>query len=272
MFPGVVLCNPDNVGMPKTLVDLSNNQGAGGLLAITDPAVAAVYAKATEGLGFEDAWYPRYRDQAHKLGKPFGAYLFLHPDQDGAQQARNFLAHAKPVPGDLEPVVDAELPPGGSVAAARTTYAALAEIESHGFSPLLYASTSFLRAILSWEPRLSRFRVWQAEYGPVLHRVPGLNAVAWQFTDRLTVAKGRLRVDGDRLLVRNLDAIRIPAHAKVSHPGVVVPLKKPKPRRKYETFKKDVKLKPGEMVAYKGGRGYYAAPKPSGGGGPKKAA
>lgn len=266
--------------MPGSLlIDVSNNQGRDGLLAIQDNTVQAVYAKATESLSFTDGWYPLYREQARKLGKPFGGYLFLHPDQDGAAQARYFLTYAKPKPGDLEPVVDSELlGRGGWRQAAQTTLAALDELATHGYQPLLYGSTSFLTDLVAAQPGLRRFRVWQAEYGPRLHRVPGLNAVAWQFTDAQTVAKGRLRVDGDRLLTRNLDALRIPADAVVSHPVTKKPRPKtaPRPRRKYFTRKRDAQAAcgPGQSVHFKEGRGYYAGPgKPSSGGGrPPKAA
>ena len=196
------------------LVDLSNNNGlVAGRAIIQAPGVAAVYAKATEGLTFKDGLYPKFRQTAKAHERVFGGYLFLHPDQDGAAQAEAFLAYAKPKPGDLEPVVDSETGYPGS-RAAQTTSEALDRLEKAGYRPILYGSTSYLTGLLRAVPELRRFRVWQAEYGSVLHRIPGLNAVAWQFTDRDIVCKGRLRVDGSRILARDLAALVITKPAR----------------------------------------------------------
>lgn len=199
----------EGAAMRARLIDLSNNNGPQAVAAIADPSVRAVYAKATEGLHFRDGLYPKFRAAAKKNERVFGAYLFLHPDLGGAEQADYFLAYAKPRPGDLQPVVDSETG-APDIRAANCTFEALYELEKRGYQPLLYGSTSYLAALRREAPALGGYRVWQAEYGPILHRIPGLRAVAWQFTDRDTVCKGRLRVDGSELLVRDLAGLVIP--------------------------------------------------------------
>lgn len=207
----------------RRLVDLSNNNGIAGRAAITDPSIGAVYAKATEGLSFKDELYPEFRAAARKANKPFGGYLFLHPDQDGAAQARAFLLYAKPKVGDLQPVVDSET--GSPAQAVKATVDALRELAAHGYSPILYGSSSYLKTLREVAPVLRRYRAWQAEYGPVLHRVPGLNTVAWQLTDHYVVAKGRLRVDASQVFVRDFRLLEIPPWRNLRKPKPVPVLK-----------------------------------------------
>lgn len=219
------------------LRDLSNNNGLeAGLKEIADRNTDAFYLKATEGLGFRDSTYPPFRDAIAKRGAVSGAYLFLHHDEDGEAQARAFLAYARPKAGDLQPVVDVEQ--GSAALSAHVAYKALAALEADGFAPILYTSTSWLSTLLKLEPRLGRFRVWQAEYGPVLHRVPGFRVIAWQFTDRQVVGKGPLRTDGSRLFVRRLSDLEFrpkkpnpPTPAPGPKPAPA-PTPKPKPRPK----------------------------------------
>lgn len=185
------------------LIDLSNNNGSRAVVAIAAPGVKAVEAKATEGLHFRDGLYPTFRAAAAKHHRAFGGYLFLHPGENGAAQADYFLAYAKPKPGDIQPVVDSET--GSPAAAAPATYSALHELDRRGYQPILYASSSYLAGLVAADPRLKHYWVWQAEYGPVLHLVPGVRVVAWQFTDRARV--GGFSTDGSHLLVRDVALI-----------------------------------------------------------------
>jgi len=257
--------------------DISNRNGAAaGLAAIHDPKTGWIYAKGTEGLGFVDPLYPTFYDAGHYVRKPVGPYGFLHPDLDGAAQARFLLEHTKPKPGDLKPVIDSEtLHNGDWEQCAATTLAALRELDAHGTGGIGYASSSFIRQLAAHEPALKSFGWWYADYATVLWRIPGVRALLWQNTDRLGV--GRFATDGDVLLARSLAAIEIPAHAIVRHPApkpAPAPQPKPKPKpkpkakpkakkpavakRRYYTLKRNVPLKKGQRIAYQPGKGYYA--------------
>lgn len=191
------------------LIDLSNNNGPEAAAAIGQPGVQAVYAKATEGLGFKDADYPVFRVAAKKAKRLFGGYLFLHPDESGEEQAAAFLAYAAPKPGDLQPVVDSETGPADQ-ATAKTTFEALYGLEKAGYRPILYGSAYYLAGLYRAVPALRGYRAWEADYG--LHRVRLFipSVVLWQFTDRDILCKGRLRVDGSEILVRDLSSLVIP--------------------------------------------------------------
>lgn len=211
--------------MTGLLADLSNNNGAGAVQVIADPRIAAVYAKGTESTNFQDPLWPVFRAAAARLRKPIGPYAFLHPAVDGAAQARYLIAYTKPVAGDLQPVIDSETWAGSVLETAKTTLDALVELRTLGFDPIGYGSQSFWAQLVAAQPKLKGFRYWQAQYASRMRAVPGLRTVLWQFTDRQVVGKGCFHVDGDRLLVRNLQALRIPAGHTVTHPA-------PKPARK----------------------------------------
>lgn len=179
------------------MIDLSNNNGPGAVAAISSPGVHLVEAKATEGLGFHDYLYPTFRTAATKYHKAFGGYMFLHPDASGAAQADYFLAYAQPHRGDIQPVVDSEM--GTACASAPATLAALHELVAKGYHPILYSNTYWLGQLATCAPALKAFPVWQAEYGPTLHRVAGFHVIAWQYTDAANV--NGAHVDGSQLFV-----------------------------------------------------------------------
>lgn len=197
------------------MIDLSNNNGSRAASAISARGVVAVEAKATEGLSFRDPTYATFRAAAARAHRAFGGYFFIHPDTSGKAQADYFLAYAQPKPGDIEPVIDSET--GSPASAAAATYAALRELQARGYDPILYASTSYLATLVATDRRIAAFRAWDAEYGPVLHHVPGVTDVAWQFTDRAT-ANG-FSLDGSHLLVRSIDQLTIPKPAPKQTPA-----------------------------------------------------
>jgi len=219
--------------LPKLVVDISNvnDPDAAEWSAIkANPRIVGVICKATEGLAFLDKVYPAARRITAGLGRVFGCYLFLHADADGAAQAQEFLRYAKPKPGDIQPIIDAEeIGLRGKTVAemAKQTDAAARTLDHAGYAPILYADTSFLTSLVAAAPTLKRLRVWQAEYGPTLHRVPGVSTLLWQFTSSAVVGKGRF--DESRLVVRDLNALRIPQPNKATVSPKPLPGPAPKP-------------------------------------------
>jgi GH25 family lysozyme M1 (1,4-beta-N-acetylmuramidase) len=186
------------------IIDVSNNNPIdAGQLRVS--GAVALTCKATEGTGFVDKTYPTHRKLATQAQIPFGGYLFLLDDSDGSE-AEYFLEHAGPRRGDLQPIVDAET--GVTTPEAHRAYRCLSSLDDKGYRPILYSSWSYLRQMLKVEPRLARFRVWEAAYGVLRPRVGmGTSVCMWQFSDRYPVQGGRY--DASRLLVP-LDVLRIP--------------------------------------------------------------
>jgi GH25 family lysozyme M1 (1,4-beta-N-acetylmuramidase) len=178
----------------------------------------ALISKATEGTSFKDKWYGDQRRAARAAGVPFGAYVFLHPDSTG-DEAKFFFEYARPRVGDIQPIVDAEVTTLGSAALAKRAYACLRALEARGFDPILYASAGIWTGMIAAEPRLKRYRVWEAQYpGRFARWFPrfaklrirlrhGVSVVLWQWTDAYTV-NGH-RYDASALLARR-ERILIP--------------------------------------------------------------
>jgi GH25 family lysozyme M1 (1,4-beta-N-acetylmuramidase) len=201
-------------------IDVSNVNPASERV-VRDSGSVALICKATEGDSFRDKTLPAHRKIAKTVGIPFGSYVFLHARSAG-DEAAAYLAYAKPKRGDIQPVIDAE---GGGLdgasmgdMAARVD-ACARELETHGYRPILYASSSFWTQLVAERPTLRRLRVWEAQYPGLFSRwLPrfaklrirlgrGATVVLWQWTDRDSV-------DGhgydDSLLLAPLDSLLIP--------------------------------------------------------------
>lgn len=177
----------------------------------------ALIGKATEGATFKDKHLPAARKAAKSAGVPFGSYVFLKPNSRGSEAA-HYLEYARPRPGDIEPIVDAEDTSHGVDALAHRAHRCLTALEHDGYRPILYASSSIWLSMIRVEPRLKRFRVWEAQYpgrltrwSPRLAKLRirlrhGVTVVMWQWTSTLEV-DGR-HYDASALLAP-LDSIRI---------------------------------------------------------------
>jgi GH25 family lysozyme M1 (1,4-beta-N-acetylmuramidase) len=91
-------------------VDISHFQsGALDYAAGMRAGVDWLYHKGTEGATYADPLYGRRRSEAQKAGLPFGAYHFARPAKgDADTEAVHFLSTAKPLRGDLIPMLDLE--------------------------------------------------------------------------------------------------------------------------------------------------------------------
>lgn len=200
----------------KLVIDSSNNRPISAEQLRSSGAVALI-AKATEGTSFRDLTLSDQRQVARECRVPFGSYLFLHPDSRGSEAAF-YLGYAKPRLGDLQPVIDSEVTSIGIAELARRTVSCGNALEAAGYDPLVYASASIWKQMVVLEPRIKRWRVWEAAYpGRFTRWFPRLSAlrialgrgakvVLWQWTDGLAV--GSDRFDASALLVP-LDSLLI---------------------------------------------------------------
>lgn len=199
----------------KLVLDVSNNTPIG-VPVLKESGSVALLAKATEGTGFRDAYLGTHRSAARIAGKPFGSYLFLHPDSVGSE-AQYYLDYAQPRRGDIQPIIDAEtLGKGGFGTAAARVNSCAEALEDKGYKPILYASASFWQWLIKADPTLKRLFVWEAQYpGRFTRWFPwlaakrirlfhGVSVVLWQWTDSFAV--GGRHYDASALLteVKNL--------------------------------------------------------------------
>lgn len=163
-------------------VDISHWQsGALDFSAAKKAGVKFVYHKATEGVTVKDSNYTKRRAEAKAAGVPFGAYHFARAQtplkSDAVAEAKYFLSVAKPVEGDLYPVLDLETTEGLTNAQLREWAAAfIGELSEQGFKCVLYTNFDLgnVGAHLLWTarysnantlPKLSGWDIWQFSNG-----------------------------------------------------------------------------------------------------------
>lgn len=143
-----------------------------------------VYHKATEGTNYVDPNYLKRRHPVAAAGLPYGAYHFARLGQsDGAAQARFFLSQAKPLQGDMIPMLDLEVA-DGRTAKQLTDWAG-------DFITTVRKATGSDVIVYTPFDLLDDFDcpLWVARYSNTnaLPRIPKpwSKATIWQFTDGL---------------------------------------------------------------------------------------
>lgn len=145
-------------------VDISHHQGGAiNWAAAKKAGVRWAYHKATEGSTYKDPNYTKRRAEAKKAGVPFGAYHFARPStKDAAVEAKFFLATAKPMPGDLLPMLDIEVTDGMSVDAIQkwVSQFSAAVKASIGHKPIIYTQSSWDLGAANESSHI----IWRARY------------------------------------------------------------------------------------------------------------
>jgi GH25 family lysozyme M1 (1,4-beta-N-acetylmuramidase) len=202
-------------------IDVSHWQGTIDWPSVADAGKAFVFMKATEDTWYVDPTFATNRAGARANGLRVGAYHFAQPDAepgDAKKEARWFIRHAEPQPGDLLPVLDIETS-GGLDPDELTTWSTrwAAEVRRlTGVRPLVYTSP------YGWDTRfgdstaLARWGspLWVAHWGVSAPTVPAQNWGGrgwrvWQYSATGRVAGIRGDVDLDVLNGTDLDAITI---------------------------------------------------------------
>lgn len=181
--------------------DISHHQKSVNLPVAKKAGLKFLYHKATEGATVKDALYSTRRSMAKAAGLPFGAYHFASPDGgDAVQEARAFLAFARPKVGDLLPCLDFEVMGRLKTQAQAMAWAKqFADVirKDLGVWPVLYGPWDLTPGpAVRWIPRYnndnkppaeSGWDIWQFSNGVlgVPHTYPGLGNV-----DLNTFAKG----------------------------------------------------------------------------------
>lgn len=140
-----------------------------------------IILKCSEG----DYTDPTYTDMANRVrsvpGLVLGAYAFLNTSNTPGQEDY-FLQVSHLRKGDLSPVVDAET----AGLTREETFAALRELQSRGYTPILYCSHYFYTSVLG-SP--TQWALWIAAYQVDLPQLPAdVNLFAWQHSQNATVA------------------------------------------------------------------------------------
>jgi GH25 family lysozyme M1 (1,4-beta-N-acetylmuramidase) len=171
--------------MPTPLVvDLYHGDQTPDFTALYDAGILGVIHKASEGADFVDPAYSRRRHAAEDAGLLWGAYHFLRPGGDMAQQAAFFVAAAAP---DADTLLVADHEDSGVSLADLKSFLAAVVAAVPGASPVLY-SGSVIKEQLgpASDPELAAYRLWVAEYCSPPPNWPTATWAEWwlwQYTD-----------------------------------------------------------------------------------------
>lgn len=184
-------------------IDVSHHNGIIDWSAVVSTGIGFAYAKATEGTSVQDSQFQVNYAAIRANGILRGAYHFFHPGADPIEQADNFLAMAKLLPGDLPPVLDIEVNDGQTAEIIVDRLADwLDKIEQAlGRTPMIYTSAGFWIGNLAGSKAFTRYPLWVAHYTtrPTPALPPGFsNYVVWQYSELGQIAGVVGTVDLDR--------------------------------------------------------------------------
>lgn len=214
-------------------IDVSNVNGPVDWKAVAGAGVKFAYAKASEGLTYNDPFGAINRRQAEAAGLKLGLYHFarpdLHPGTAGArQEAEHFLGlidflGAK----DLRPALDLEHPASTDLTAWAATFLKTVQAKL-GVTPIFYSYSAFIRSNMGGARGLGKYPLWLADYSRNDGREhPYSTPPAWksvlvhQFASTGHVPGIRGNVDLDELHALNFDGLL--AHKAVPKPAPKYP-------------------------------------------------
>ncbi|HEY9733298.1 MAG TPA: GH25 family lysozyme [Drouetiella sp.] len=225
-------------------IDVSHHNGTIDWNKVKAAGVNFVFIKASEGLTLGDDQYATNIAKARALGIPAGAYHFFIPTSSVSQQVTNFCNQVGRLqPGDLPPVLDVEVPSRWVTAPeeaaqmhtawlAMTVDRRVAKViewmdgveKQLGVTPILYASSNFVRDTLGGSPKLKKYRLWVANYKVSVPTIPApfTDWAFWQDSETGTVSgiTGNVDTDWFNGTAAQLNALKktvLPFGARVTH-------------------------------------------------------
>jgi lysozyme len=164
-------------------------------MSIEDIRLNFVFMKATEGVTLTDPTFTYNWRNAKKQEIARGAYHFFTPAEDPAKQANFFISRVKLEPGDLPPVLDAEVASIFPVNVYRQKIKAwLDMVEAHyKIKPIIYTNADFYKKYMG--PEFDEYPLWVAHYYE--KKQPRINRAwtFWQHNDRGNVNGINAKVD-----------------------------------------------------------------------------
>jgi lysozyme len=151
-------------------IDVSSYQGNIDWHQVKRAGAGFVFIKATEGSTFVDQAYLRNIAGARAANIPCGAYHFFRPQTSVDEQINNFVGTVGQLQvGDLQPVLDLEVPASWSTIAQATRLELVVRFlegvkTQLGVEPIVYLSSSFAGDVLASSKELANYPLWVAHY------------------------------------------------------------------------------------------------------------
>ena len=151
-------------------IDVSHHQGDIDWALVKASGVNYCFVKATEGSTWKDRKFDFNWNQLKAHGIIRGTYHFFRPNAPIERQVNNLVSKVgKLEPGDLPPVLDAEVPDSWTRFSLNKRLQMIDDWmigveEGLGIEPILYLSPSFADEILKGSKRVKKYTLWLAHY------------------------------------------------------------------------------------------------------------
>ena len=167
-------------------IDISNWQDGINLNEVKTQGYEIVYIKATEGQTYIDPCLVSNYNKAVSTGLKIGFYHYLHPNDDGATQAKFFYENIKDKKFDCKLAIDIEVTDNQDVLTVNKCILDFANTikQLTNTDPIIYANLNFANNILN--ASVSHLDLWLAEYGvskPTPTKLWGTSLIGWQYSE-----------------------------------------------------------------------------------------
>jgi lysozyme len=174
-----------------------------------------VFAKATEGVNFNDQYFCDNWEAMQREGLRRGAYHYFRASISPEKQALNFIRNVQLQPGDLPPVLDVETLDGvNKIALMRNMITWLYMVEiAYGVKPIIYTNQKFYNTYLRGE-HFKDYPLWIARYHrfyqPTL--ADGRDWLFWQHKDtgKIPGIEGEVDFNVFQGSAKELEALCVP--------------------------------------------------------------
>ncbi len=149
-------------------IDVSDNNGTVDWDLVAKAGIQFMFAKASEGITFQDRFFGRNIAGAQAVGLVTGAYHFYNPQDNPVAQSKNFLNQLQDTDFPMILAIDLEGDKWNGtdpIKRAEDLVGFLDLIQENRGLPMLYMSPAFEEEFLKNAP-LSQYKRWVAEYAP----------------------------------------------------------------------------------------------------------
>lgn len=172
-------------------IDVSRHNGLVDWAKVKGAGYSFVYAKASEGVTYDDPLYLQHVKGAKAAGLAVGAYHFARPENNAAiDEAKHFVDILKKFDTDLIPVLDLEMPTNPKLISSQKLVQWARDFINYvqketGRKVMLYTGVWFIKRYDNFFNKLSDVPLWVSLYGSSVPDVGGWSRwVVWQYTDK----------------------------------------------------------------------------------------
>ena len=191
-------------------IDISHYQGIidWDTLQTSEHSINYIFIRATMGSDGKDFQFQNNWKNSGDKKYLRGAYHYYRPNENSAEQFKNFSSIVKLGPGDFPPVLDIEeMGKYGTenLVAGILNWLKLAE-EHYGVIPIVYTGSSFYDLYL--KGRIDNYPLWIAAYSGS-ERIRNVDWKFHQFSDRIRIKGIDAFVDGNSFNGENEDLLKL---------------------------------------------------------------